>query len=99
MCRGRGFGCQLVPGDGIGTYLNLGAFISAIIYFIIYMAVVYFMIVMPYKLVMFSTRQNGVWRPCPDQDLPCVPFRRREPRSKQVQALRHRHRQGHSLIA
>jgi large conductance mechanosensitive channel len=47
-----GFGWQLVNGGGTGTYLNLGAFISAIIYFIIFMAVVYFLIVVPYKLVM-----------------------------------------------
>jgi large conductance mechanosensitive channel len=50
--KGPGFGWQLVPGGSDGTYLNLGAFISAIIYFIIYMAVVYFLIVAPYKFVM-----------------------------------------------
>ena len=50
--KGPGLGWQLVAGGGDGTYLNLGAFISAIIYFIIYMAVVYFLIVAPYKLVM-----------------------------------------------
>jgi large conductance mechanosensitive channel len=50
--KGPGLGWQLIPGGGDGTYLNLGAFISAIIYFIIYMAVVYFLIVVPYKHVM-----------------------------------------------
>ena len=45
-------GWQLVSDGGDGTYLNLGAFISAIIYFIIFMAIVYFLIVMPYKYVM-----------------------------------------------
>src|SRR5246127_5767512 len=50
--KGPGLGWQLVSGGGDGTYLNLGAFISAIIYFIIFMAVVYFLIVVPYKYVM-----------------------------------------------
>jgi large conductance mechanosensitive channel len=50
--KGPGLGWQLVSGGGDATYLNLGAFISAIIYFIIFMAAVYFAIVVPYKLVM-----------------------------------------------
>ena len=50
--KGPGLGWQLVSGGGDGTYLNLGALISAIIYFIIFMAVVYFLIVAPYKWVM-----------------------------------------------
>ena len=50
--KGPGLGWQLTSGGGIGTYLNLGAFISAIIYFIIFMAVVYFLIIMPYKTMM-----------------------------------------------
>ena len=32
------------------TFVNIGAFISAIIYFVIFMAVIYFLIVQPYKL-------------------------------------------------
>jgi large conductance mechanosensitive channel protein len=39
--KGPGLDWQLVTGGGDATYLNLGAFISAIIYFIIFMAVVY----------------------------------------------------------
>jgi len=50
--RGPGLGWQLVSGGGDGTYLNLGAFISAIVYFIIFMAVVYYVIVVPYKFVL-----------------------------------------------
>jgi large conductance mechanosensitive channel len=56
--KGPGLGWQLVPGGGDATYLNLGAFISAIIYFVIFMAVVYFVIVSPYKYVM--ARQGKV---------------------------------------
>lgn len=50
--KGPGLGWQLVSGGSNATFLNLGAFISAIIYFIIFMAVVYFLIVLPYKSVM-----------------------------------------------
>jgi large conductance mechanosensitive channel len=49
---GPGLGWQLVKGGGEGTFLNLGGFVSAIIYFIVFMAVVYFVIVLPYKTVM-----------------------------------------------
>jgi large conductance mechanosensitive channel len=45
--KGPGLGWQLVSDGGDGTYLNLGAFISAIIYFIIFMAVVYSLILCP----------------------------------------------------
>ena len=34
------------------NFLDLGSFISAIIYFVIYMAVIYFLIVLPYKTIM-----------------------------------------------
>jgi large conductance mechanosensitive channel len=50
--KGPGLGWQLVSGGGDATFVNLGAFISAIIYFIIFMAVVYYLIVTPYKIVM-----------------------------------------------
>ena len=49
---GLGLGWQLVKGGGDGTFLNLGGFISAIIYFIVFIGVVYFLIVLPYKAVM-----------------------------------------------
>ncbi|MGH3412971.1 MAG: MscL family protein [Marmoricola sp.] len=49
--KGPGLGWELKSGSS-GTFLNLGAFISAIIYFIIFMAVVYFLIVVPYKHMM-----------------------------------------------
>ena len=44
-----------------GQLVNIGAFISAVIYFIIFMAVVYFGIVVPYRA---SQRRRGVtWVP------------------------------------
>jgi large conductance mechanosensitive channel len=68
--KGPGLGWQLVNGGGDGTYLNLGAFISAIIYFIIFMAVVYFLIVMPYKLVMAQRGKVVFGDPPPTKTCP-----------------------------
>ena len=55
---GPGLGWQLVRGGGAGTFLNLGSFISAVVYFIVFMGVVYFLIILPYKVVM--ARQGKV---------------------------------------
>ena len=46
-----GLGVQLGDSGNTATFLNLGSFISAIIYFVIFMAVVYFTIVVPYRMV------------------------------------------------
>ena len=46
-----GLGVQLGQAGNPATFLNIGAFISAIIYFVIFIAVVYFLIVVPYKAV------------------------------------------------
>ncbi|MEY9877280.1 large conductance mechanosensitive channel [Streptacidiphilus sp. MAP12-33] len=46
-----GLGWQLGRPGNAATYLNLGEFISAIIYFVVFMAIVYFMIIIPYKHV------------------------------------------------
>jgi large conductance mechanosensitive channel len=46
-----GLGVQLGQPGNPATFLNFGAFISAIIYFAIFIAVVYFLIVVPYKNV------------------------------------------------
>jgi len=70
-------------GKGLGWTLNgqridLGAFISAIIYFVIFMAVIYFLLVVPYRAYM---RRRGTTvfgdpkptRVCPDcksEDVP-----------------------------
>ena len=48
---GIGLGVQLGTAGNATTFLNIGAFISAIIYFGIFMAVVYFAIVVPYKSI------------------------------------------------
>ncbi|MFB7503210.1 large conductance mechanosensitive channel protein MscL [Streptomyces broussonetiae] len=53
-----GLGWQLGQAGNKATYLDIGSFISAVIYFIIFMAVVYFLIVVPYKH--FSARRGVV---------------------------------------
>lgn len=46
-----GLGWQLGSSGNTATFLNIGAFISALIYFFIFMAVIYFVIVLPYKAI------------------------------------------------
>jgi large conductance mechanosensitive channel len=60
----------LVNGGSNGTYLNLGAFISAIIYLIIFMAVVYFLMVVPYKYVMARMSKTVFAEPPPTKTCP-----------------------------
>ena len=45
----NGLGVQLGKDHNPKTFVDFGSFISAIIYFIIFIAVVYFVIVVPYK--------------------------------------------------
>jgi large conductance mechanosensitive channel len=67
---GPGLGWQLVKGGGQGTFLNVGSFISAIIYFIVFMAVVYFVIVLPYKTVMARQGKTVFGDPPPTKTCP-----------------------------
>jgi large conductance mechanosensitive channel len=67
---GPGLGLQLVNGGGDATYLNIGAFISAIIYFVVFMAVVYFLIIMPYKFVMAQRGKVVFGDPPPTKTCP-----------------------------
>ncbi|HUY22323.1 MAG TPA: MscL family protein [Acidimicrobiales bacterium] len=53
-----GLGVQLGQKNNNATFLNLGSFISAIVYFVIFMGVVYFAIVVPYKSI--SARRGQV---------------------------------------
>jgi large conductance mechanosensitive channel len=68
--KGPGLGWQLRSGGGTGTFLNLGSFISAIIYFVIFMAVVYFLIVVPYKAVMARQGKTVFGDPAPTKTCP-----------------------------
>jgi large conductance mechanosensitive channel len=46
-----GLGIQLGHKGSVPTFLNIGNLISAAIYFVVFMAVIYFFIVTPYKAV------------------------------------------------
>jgi large conductance mechanosensitive channel len=46
---GLGFGIQLGSAGDPATFINLGDLLSVIVYFIIFMAVVYFLLLQPYK--------------------------------------------------
>jgi large conductance mechanosensitive channel len=49
---GIGLGVQLGDEGNTKTFVDIGAFISALIYFAVFMAVLYFLIVLPYKAIM-----------------------------------------------
>lgn len=49
---GIGLGIQLGDDGNPKTFIDIGSFISAVIYFVVFMAVLYFFIVVPYKAIM-----------------------------------------------
>ncbi len=51
-------GYQLGAAGNAKTFLDFGAFISAVIYFVVFMAVIYFALVLPYKAV--SARRGAI---------------------------------------
>ena len=66
-------------GNGLGfyvsdhnkkTFVDIGAFISALIYFVIFIAVVYFLIVVPYKHVQARRGQTVFGDPAPVKTCP-----------------------------
>jgi large conductance mechanosensitive channel len=63
--EGGGKGSQGLGWTISGQRINLGAFISAIVYFIIFMAVIYFILVVPYRAYM-SRRGTSVFGPPAD---------------------------------
>jgi large conductance mechanosensitive channel len=65
-----GLGVQLGAAGNPRTFVNFGAFISAIIYFVIFMAVVYFVIVVPYKHVQARRGQTVFGDPAPVKTCP-----------------------------
>src|SRR5262249_60626842 len=58
--KGPGLGWQLVNGGGDATYLNLGAFISPIIYFVIFLAGGVFFGLLPPTTHLVGRRGGGV---------------------------------------
>jgi large conductance mechanosensitive channel len=65
-----GLGWQLGQAGNAKTFIDIGSFISAIIYFIIFMAVVYFLIVQPYKHVQARRGQVVFGDPAPVKTCP-----------------------------
>jgi large conductance mechanosensitive channel len=52
------------------TFVDFGSFISAIIYFIIFIAVIYFLIIVPYKMVQARRGQVVFGDPAPVKTCP-----------------------------
>ena len=67
---GLGLGVQLGQTGNAKTFLDFGSFISAVIYFVIFMAVVYFLIVVPYKMVQARRGQVVFGDPAPVKTCP-----------------------------
>lgn len=65
-----GLGVQLGQKGNTKTFWDLGSFISAAIYFLIFMAVVYFLIVVPYKRVMARQGKTVFGEPTPTATCP-----------------------------
>jgi large conductance mechanosensitive channel len=49
---GIGLGIQLGDKGNASTFLNIGALLSAILYFVVFMSVLYYLVVVPYKAIM-----------------------------------------------
>jgi large conductance mechanosensitive channel len=64
-----GLGTDVRSGNP-ATFVNFGDFISAILYFIIFVAVVYFLIVVPYKAVQARRGQPVFGDPAPVKTCP-----------------------------
>jgi len=66
---GNGLGFYVSKGNA-KTFVDIGAFISAIIYFIIFMAVIYFVIIVPYKHIQARRGQTVFGDPAPVKTCP-----------------------------
>jgi large conductance mechanosensitive channel len=65
-----GLGVQLGAAGNAKTFLDIGSFVSAVIYFIVFMAVLYFLIVVPYRLVQARRGVAVFGDPAPAQTCP-----------------------------
>jgi large conductance mechanosensitive channel len=65
-----GLGVQLGSSGSTSTFMNFGTLISAIIYFVIFIAVVYFAIVVPYRHLMARRGVTVYGGPSPAQTCP-----------------------------
>ena len=65
-----GLGVQLGDAGNKATFLNFGALISSIIYFVVFMAVVYYVIVVPYRRVQAKRGVTVFGPPAPVKTCP-----------------------------
>ncbi|MDA8303118.1 MAG: MscL family protein [Actinomycetota bacterium] len=65
-----GLGVQLGQVGNTKTFMDFGSFISAVIYFLIFMAVIYFAIVVPYRYVSKRRGQTVFGTPAPVKTCP-----------------------------
>lgn len=65
-----GLGVQLGDSGNTKTFLDFGSFISAVIYFLVFMAVVYFAIVVPYRTMMARKGTTVFGDPAPMKTCP-----------------------------
>ena len=67
---GIGLGIQLGDKGNVKTFLDIGSFLSAVIYFAVFMAVLYFLIVVPYKSIMARRGETVFGDPAPVKTCP-----------------------------
>jgi large conductance mechanosensitive channel len=67
---GIGLGVQLGDSGNTKTFLDIGSVLSAVIYFIVFMAVLYFVIVVPYKTMMARRGETVFGEPAPVKTCP-----------------------------
>jgi large conductance mechanosensitive channel len=65
-----GLGVQLGQPGNTATFLNFGALIAAILYFVIFIAVVYFLIVVPYRAAQARRGLSVFGEPAPVKTCP-----------------------------
>jgi large conductance mechanosensitive channel len=65
-----GLGVQLGDPGNTATYINFGNVVSAMIYFVVFMAVLYFVIVVPYKHIQARRGLTVFGDPAPTQTCP-----------------------------
>ena len=67
---GIGLGIQLGDAGNPKTFLDIGSLLSAILYFVIFMGVLYFLIVLPYKAIMARRGETVFGDPPPVKTCP-----------------------------
>ena len=66
----NGLGVQLGNDHNPKTFLDFGSFISSVIYFVVFMAMVYFLIIVPYKAIQARRGQVVFGDPAPVKTCP-----------------------------